>query len=848
MSPKRFDLDVRPQIPADLDRLRDLADNMLFAWNARIEAVFSRLDADLWEHCGHDPQVFLRRVSQKRLDEAAGDRTFVNHYRRAVTTFDSYLEARAMADQPLRPGTDLVAYFCMEYGLHESLRLYSGGLGVLAGDHCKAASDLGLPFVTVGLLFHEGYFDQRIDIAGRQEATYAACDFDDLPVKPLTDADGGEISVHVPLPGRDVELKVWHLAVGTVTLLLLDSDVPANSEADRRITYRLYGGGREMRLEQELCLGVGGVRALRAAGIAPTAWHINEGHSAFQLLERCRELVADGLDFASAWEATAAATTFTTHTPVAAGHDFFERGQIESYLEPFARELGIGMDELVALGHNGHRDEGVNMTSLALRGSRYHNGVSEIHGRVASEMESYVWPEVPAELNPITHVTNGVHMDTFLAPEWAALFDQRFGDAWRDQRTDRDLWSQVNDIPDQIFWGVRQALKARMLAAVAARARRRYESLGMTPAEIRARTRHLHPNAKDSLVVGFARRFTAYKRADLLFDDMERICALLANADRPLLLMYAGKAHPRDDNGQEILRRIHEHANSRRMDGRVVLLEGYDLALARSLVAGVDVWLNTPEYPLEASGTSGMKAGINGVLNLSVLDGWWAEGYTGDNGWAIHPYTRTENPQERREVEARELYDILEHAVLPRYFNRNEHGVPAQWVQHSKASMRELIPRFGAERMVRQYADTSYAPASRRGAELAADDHAGARELAQWKSRVNDSWPRVAIRLVEAGPATMNVGDEATVRVAVDLADLSVDDLRVECVLEPAQGRAGGSTVCVPLSAESTEGEEAIFGVDLKPEDSGPISYRVRVTPWHRLLTHPFETGQMRWL
>lgn len=850
MSSTRFSLEVHPILPPNLGRLRDLADNMLFAWDRRIRRLYTRLDPDLWEACGHDPQLFLRQVSQAKLDRAAEDGPYLERYRQAVAVFDAYVRSprEVPAQSSLEHGRDLVAYFCMEYGLHESLRLYSGGLGVLAGDHCKAASDLDLPFVAVGLLFHQGYFDQTLASDGTQEVSYSDSVFADLPAVPLLEENGEEATVVVRLPGRDVHLKIWQLWVGRVRLLLLDSDLPQNTAPDREISHQLYGGDSSMRLEQEICLGVGGVRALRRAGLAPTAWHINEGHSAFQILERCRELVAHGLGFDPAWEAVAGATVFTTHTPVAAGHDFFGREQIEPYLKVFARDLGVSLDVLLEKGRNSSRAEGVNMTSLALRGSRFHNGVSRIHGATASSMEAYVWPEISPEDNPLESVTNGIHLETFLAAEWAELFDDRFGYEWRAQKSNPAFWKSIDGISDEDFWGVRRTLKHRLLGRAREIATRRYSRIGYTAGETRSMNHYLSAKQGDVLTIGFARRFTAYKRAELLFQDLERLERLVRDPDRPVIFLFAGKAHPRDDNGQEIIRNIHRHTRSESLRGHILLLEGYDLTLARLLVAGVDVWLNTPEYPLEASGTSGMKAGMNGVLNLSVLDGWWPEGFTGDNGWAITPYLQARDETERTDVEARELMEILEDEVVPLYYERSEEGHPSGWIARAKRSMEEVLPRFNAERMVREYAERLYRPASAGAVHAEADNWSNARALTAWKHKVAKAWPAVELRLVDGAPGHVGVGDSVEVTVATRLGELDPDDVKLECVAERQAGNQFHRRSFAMESEERLDTGEVLYRLRLTPSDAGVLEYRIRAYPHCPLLSQRFEMGLMRWL
>lgn len=853
MTETTFTVEVQPRLPARLRRLEELANDLVYSWDRRVRALYARLDAELWREVGHNPKVFLRRVSQQALDEAAQDRGYLEEYSRALSGYDSYTQAHARAEVAayFDPQDDLVAYFCAEYGLHESLPIYSGGLGILAGDHCKAASDLGLPFVAVGLLYRQGYFTQLIDGRGQQLAQYRPHQIDDLPVTLALDADEVPIRVALELPGRTVGLHVWRAKVGHIDLYLLDSDLPENAEADRALTYQLYGGDREWRLQQEMVLGIGGMRALRALGLRPTVWHINEGHAAFQVLERCREWVARGDKFQTALERVAANTVFTTHTPVAAGHDIFEAALFDRYFTAFAAQLGISIEELRAYGHSPQNDGSFNMTSMALRGTRFHNGVSKIHGEVASGMERYIWPDIPPAENPITHVTNGVHASTFLAQEWSNLLDVRFAD-WRSSLTDIQYWECLKDVPDHRFWSLRQELKTLLLQVVRRRVVVQHRRAGVADAQLRRITRYLVDDNGDVLVLGFGRRFATYKRATLLFQDPDRLARLLGDPNRPVLIMFAGKAHPSDKPGQELIRQIHEFSMRPEFIGRILLLENYDLNLARRLVSGVDVWLNNPVYPLEASGTSGMKAAMNGVLNLSVLDGWWAEGYDGSNGWGIVPHGSDFDPAFRDHEEASDLYDLLERQVIPLYFERGGHSYSPDWVAMAKASMTTILPRFNAERQVLDYVEKLYRPArdQRRRIEAVADGVAG---LAAWKQRVRECWAGVAFEPLAGEADTTRVlhfGDALNLQVSLRLNGLQAQDVVVECLLGEDQ-EDGGFVVRERLEltpSTSQPGTAVGYGLALRPTRTGLQRYRIRAYPYHTLLAHRFELGCMKWL
>jgi starch phosphorylase len=852
MTGTRYTLEVNPVIPERLKRFQELANDLLYSWDREVRGLFFRLDRELWESCGHNPKVFLRRVSQKRLEEASQDRVFMEDFNRVLSSYDTYHQSQPTAalQQLLDPKEDLVAYFCAEFGFHESFQIYSGGLGILAGDYCKAASDLGFPFVAVGLLYRQGYFTQTIDAHGNQIAHYMPTHFPDLPIVPAVDANGQEVHVAVDLPGRRVMLKVWQAKAGHMILYLLDSDLTENAETDRRITYQLYGGDISTRIQQEMVLGIGGVRALHAVGHTPTVWHINEGHAAFLILERCREYVAQGLSFDAALEMTAANTVFTTHTPVPAGHDIFDHALMDQYFSDFAKQLGIGVAELLELGSSPTSQGGFNMTALALRGSRFRNGVSRIHGAVASRTAAYIWPQIPPEENPVGYVTNGVHVPTFLAREWVNLFDMRFGGGWRNELLNEPYWRHIDDIPDHSYWSLRQSLKSEMLTDVRRRAVFQHRRNATSESLIERYTQYLNPHDTDVLTIGFARRFATYKRAALVFSDPARLARLLNDPERPVLLIVAGKAHPHDLPAQHLIQVIHEFSRRAEFEGRVVLLEGYDLALARKLVTGVDVWLNTPEYPMEASGTSGEKAAINGVLNLSVLDGWWDEGYDGENGWAITPHGPQFDHAYRDREEGRELLDILEQQVVPLYYERNGYGYSEGWVKKSKASMKSIMPRFNAQRMVMDYVQNYYAPAKKQRLVMMSNNFSRAKDVAAWRRRIARGWPQVRLRREDSPPLQIASGSALPLRVAAHLDGLSAEDVLVECLVgtESESGELIVRDRHVFTPAGKNEAGETLFHLDFKPTLPGLQSYKIRLYPFHPGLSHRFESGYMIWL
>lgn len=846
MSESIFPLELQPRIPPELIRLQDLANDLVYSWDRLVLMLFYRLDRELWDIVGHNPKIFLRRVSQQRLDEAAEDLAYLEEYRKALSSYDAYVASRGRPEleELFDSDRDLIAYFCLEFGFHESFPIYSGGLGILAGDHCKAASDVGLPFVAIGLLYQMGYFTQTIDSHGQQQASYTRFYPHDLPIVPTRTENGGQLTLEIDFPGRKLKLRVWTAQVGHIKLYLLDTNLPENTEGDRAITYQLYGGDRETRLQQELVLGIGGVQALRALGLRPTVWHINEGHAAFQILERCRLRMEEGMDFSTALELVAAGTVFTTHTPVPAGHDVFNREMIEKYLSGMAAGLHMKPADLYALGVNG--GHGFNMTSLALRGSRFQNGVSAIHGRVASEMEAAIWPQIPHRENSIAHVTNGVHLHTFLAREWVSLFDLHFDD-WQTEIFNEEYWERLEDIPNYHYWSVHKALKQRLLESVRVSIVRRQQRNALSESTINRMVRHLHGNDNDMLVMGFARRFATYKRASLLFADPQRLARLLNDPERPAIIIFAGKAHPHDGPGQALIRQIHDFSLQPDFVGKILLLEGYDIAVARRLVSGVDVWLNTPEYPLEASGTSGQKAGMNGAVNLSVLDGWWEEGYNGHNGWAITPRDASFDHEARTREESNELLNILEYEVIPSYYRRDGGGYSPDWVKISKASMKSTIPRFNAQRMLMDYVYKLYRRARDQRSLLESDDAKLARELAAWKQQVRSCWPGVKVELMLQPPARLYQDEPVQFRVRADLNGLQACDVTLECLIgreDPAEdvGQVAQFEAC-GMDAQYTE-----FELELEPVLAGLQHYRLRLYPSHEALSHPFELGCMIWV
>lgn len=711
---------------------------------------------------------------------------------------------------PFDTGHELIAYLCAEYGLDESLPIYAGGLGVLAGDHIKTASDLGVPLIAVGLLYREGYFHQTLDAFGQQHANPDPLDPQARGIRRVIDARGRPLSVSVPLADHALHLNVWRHDVGRVPLFLLDADHPDNGAEDRGITARLYASGGDIRLLQEIVLGIGAVRAIRGLGLQPTVWHLNEGHAAFSTLERIRERVAGGLSFGAAVEQVAASTVFTTHTPVPAGHDLFRHSHLHHWLGDYFGSLESTERRLLALGTDGQGGHRFNMTALALRTSRFHNGVSRIHGGVAARAESYVWPLTPPELNPITYVTNAIHLPTFLAPEWQERLQREVED-WKRRPLSAADTDWIGTIPDPDYEQLRRTLKRRLLGVLRDRLVAQHQRNGMDP-QLIAQTVQRFDN-DSSLVLGFARRFATYKRATLLLSDPERLARMLGRDDRPTLLVFAGKAHPHDGGGQDLIRRLFEVSLQPQFIGRLIVIEGYDIAFARALVQGCDVWLNTPEYPLEASGTSGMKSAVNGGVNVSILDGWWAEGCDGRNGFGIEP-VHAHDPGERDHREATALLDVLEHEVQRRYFD-DHHA----WLDMSRHAMRTLIPQFGSARMFTDYLHRLYLPAARHGRLLGERNSRSAIEFRRWKRMLRSQRPGVRVELLSREP----------LEVRVQLNGLHPEDIAVEISFE--DGR-------VAAELREYDATSANYGVALSRG-----ARQVRVMPAHALMAHPYELG-----
>ncbi|MDD5369512.1 MAG: alpha-glucan family phosphorylase [Anaerolineaceae bacterium] len=707
-------------LPRRINRLSELTYNLWWIWNPDAQALFAQIDKALWERVYHNPVVFLRQVERARLNAVTFDRYFLEYYDRVFRNFDQYMQSQNTWFKHTYPviAKQYIAYFSFEFGLHESLPVYAGGLGILSGDHLKEASDLGLPLVAVGFLYTQGYFSQKISEDGWQETRNIFLKFDDLPLIPLTHQDGSSVSITIELPGRIVTARLWEAQVGRVPLILLDTNIDVNDPADRQLTARLYTSDMELRISQEILLGVGGVRALRELGYDPSVWHMNEGHSAFLTLERARELVKQGCTFLQARQSVSNSSVFTTHTPVPAGNDEFPLWLVDKYFATLWPELGLTRNEFIDLARSkpDWGGETFSMPVLALHLSDYRNAVSELHGQVSRRMWHFLWPERHVEDVPITHITNGVHTGTWLARRMRVLFDRYLGSDWLEHVDDPGIWTQIEHIPDGDLWLVRRHLKRKLIAYTRERARLQWLSGTVHPVQVVAAGVLLDPY---SLTIGFARRFATYKRADLILRNPERLLRILNQPNRPVQIIFSGKSHPADEPGKLLIQEVYRMVKNSNNGGRMVFLEDYDMNVSRYLVQGVDVWLNTPRRPNEASGTSGEKAALNGVLNFSVLDGWWREGYNGHNGWAIGDDVDISNPNQQDDADAESLYDTLENDIIPLYYtNRSADNLPGEWIARIKESIRTLAPQFSMRRMVKEYVNTLYVPAINSHAEV----------------------------------------------------------------------------------------------------------------------------------
>ncbi|WP_334109902.1 alpha-glucan family phosphorylase [Thermodesulfitimonas autotrophica] len=841
-------LAVMPPLPPALAKLAVLAKNFWWSWEPGADAVFRWLDEELWDNLHHNPVAFLLSLPPEKLAEAAQNPEYMEIYEECCARFEKYLNQPTWFDQTFPDQKErVIAYLSAEFGIHECLPIYSGGLGLLAGDHLKAASDLGLPLVAVGLLYKFGYFNQEINPEGWQEARYPLLNFYKMPITPVTDGEGRELEVQVELSGqnicRTVSLRIWEAAVGRVKLYLLDSDTPRNRVEDRQLTGRLYGGDQEMRLVQEILLGIGGVRALRAMGIKPVVWHINEGHAAFSVLERLRELVSEGLEIETAREVVRASTIFTTHTPVPAGHDIFQPELLSCYFERFCHQGNLNWNAFVAPAYDPDR-QGYNMTLLAHRHASYTNAVSRLHGETTRRMFFHLYPGIPEAEIPVTTVTNGVHIETWVAPEWVERFNRVAGDKWRTSYNNPEAWEKIAKLPAAEIWSVRKELKARMLEKCRARLLAQRQRYFASPSQQEEIETYLPP---DVLTVVFARRFATYKRAYLLLRDRERLARLVNDPEQPVQFIFAGKAHPADRSGQEIIKQIYDLSQEEPFRGKVTFVEEYDIELAQCLVQGADVWLNTPRRPLEASGTSGQKAVLNGTVHLSILDGWWPEAYNGKNGFAVGRGEVLPDDTTQDYYDSLSLYAVLEDVVIPAYYRRT-HGVPRDWIEIIREGWRSIPHYFNTGRMVKEYAARFYVPLMERYDQLVKDDYAAARRVRDFKEYLTQNWPAVAVLSVTAArPALPVAGQTIAVAATVRLGAIKPEDVVVEIMLGRSKDWQLTEMNGVRMELTEALGDATYRFSGTITLTQGALGYTVRVRPADSMFVHPFELPLIAW-
>ncbi len=842
---------VIPSLHEELAALHRIAYNLWWCWEPEAIALFKRIDLELWRETRHNPVEMLGILQQATLDGLRADEGFMSHMAQVDEKLREYLSSKTWYERTSKGKKGMrVAYFSMEFGLHESLPVYSGGLGVLAGDHLKSASDLGIPLVGVGLLYRQGYFRQYLNIEGWQQEFNPENDFYNLPLRLVRDNAGTPLTFELDLTGRSIKVHIWQVQVGRVPLYLLDTNLEENLPEDREITTRLYGGDQDMRIRQEILLGIGGIRALRLLGVEPNVCHMNEGHAAFLGLERIRLLMEERkLRFNEALEAVQAGTVFTTHTPVEAGIDHFPSDLLEKYLGRYYRSLGLTREEFLGIGRQNPKNphETFCMAVLALKLASHSNGVSQLHGEVSRKMWKNIWPELPEEHQPLTSITNGVHIRSWLSRDMAGLLIRYLGPRWLEDSTDAGLWRRVGRIPDSELWRTHKRGREQLVDFARRRLKEQLRQVGVTAKETAVADEVLDP---DILTIGFARRFATYKRGTLLLRDTDRLAKILNDQERPVQIIFAGKAHPADHHGKELIREIVQHSNQERFRHRIVFLEDYDMGVARHLVQGVDVWLNTPRRPMEASGTSGMKVAFNGGLNMSVLDGWWCEGYKGNNGWAIGKGEVYNDMEYQNEVEGRAIYDLLEKEIVPLFYDRDGDGIPRGWIACMKASMQTLCPVFSTDRMVQEYTEVSYIPSYDRWHKLDKNNSALAANLASWKENMRRDWHQVRIESIEADCSEeVTVGSHVPVRAMVSIGNINPSEIAIDVyfgVLDSRGSIVGGELVSLDSIKEVSPGLYRFSG-EIECRFCGRQGFMLRVMPNHPELGAVYEPGLLLW-
>ena len=845
---------VNPQLPKRIEKLSEISDNLWWSWNTEFLRLFQKIDKDLWEQSDKNPVKFLKHVSQDKLEKAAKDLSFLREYDKIAENFDNYMNSKNtwFSNKYPENKNDLIAYFSAEYGIDQTLPIYSGGLGILSGDHLKSASDLGIPLVAVGLLYKNGYFHQKINGYGQQETEYKNIDLYDLPINPVKDEKGEDLTIYVKFPKRRLYLKVWQIKVGRVNLYLLDSDIEKNNDEDRNVTLRLYGGDQEMRIRQEIVLGMAGVNLVtRVLNLKPTVYHMNEGHSAFLTLELIKNIIKEKqVSFEVAKDITSAKTIFTTHTPVPAGNDIFPLQLVEKYFKDFWPRLGLTREEFLKLGMKPgvELSNGFNMGILALKIAGKKNGVSKLHGAVSRELFGEVWPNIASNESPIGYVTNGIHTCSWLDPKLKELYNKYLIPYWQDNIHQEKIWKKIDNIPDEKLWNVHNERKQKMLKLVKENTTERLRRSGYSYDEINELTSKLNPNA---LTIGFARRFATYKRATLIFKDLERITQILNNADRPVQLIFAGKAHPLDKEGSDLIKYIHEISMMPQFKGKIFLLENYNIAMSRYLISGVDVWLNNPRRPMEASGTSGQKASVNGVINFSVLDGWWAEGYNQENGWTIGTNAEYSSYEAQDMADSQSMYRTLEEKIIPTFYDKDKNGLSKKWIRIMKNSIISTGGKYSTSRMLVDYTDKYYIPLCN----LTNKYYKNIENVVKynsWKKDLYTNWKDVKIKGVDnLDNITIDAGKNIDVACEIELPNIDIKNVTVEVyygrilengVIEDV------SVIPMNLQESDEENKRYYFTSKIEFNSGGNYGYTFRIMPKNEMILDPENLDLVKWV
>ena len=844
---------VNPQLPKSIEKLGEISENLWWSWNTEFLKIFKEIDIDLWEQCNKNPVKFLRLVDQEKLERASTDPEILRNYRVNVDNFESYMKSRTtwFSKQYPENKDDVIAYFSAEYGLDETLPIYAGGLGILSADHLKSASDLGIPIVAIGLLYKNGYFNQKINRNGEQVSEYYNVEMDNLPIKPLKDENGEDVIVNIKLQKDKLYIKVWKICVGRVNLYLLDTDIPENKEEYRGITLKLYGGNQEMRIRQEMVLGIGGVKVLQELGINPKVYHMNEGHSSFLVLEAIKQTIKQKqVSFDIAKDIVTAKTVFTTHTPVPAGNDIFPIELVEKYFDGYWKDLGITKEQFLELGMK-PRDESknsFNMGILALKIAGKKNGVSKLHESVSRELFSDVWPDIAPQESPITYVTNGVHTCSWLAPNLKELYNKYLEPYWQDRIYSDETWKKIDKIPDEELWEAHKQRKVKLLKLVRDNVTSRLKNNGVHYETIREIVSGLNP---DALTIGFARRFATYKRATLIFKDLERITQILNDTNRPVQIIFAGKAHPADKEGQDLIKYIHEILLMPQFKGKIFLLENYNINVARHLVSGVDVWLNNPRRPMEASGTSGEKASVNGIVNFSILDGWWAEGYNTKNGWSIGTNQEYYSYEEQDLADSESIYRTLEDKIIPAYYNKNEKSISETWIRLMKNSIMSTGGKYSTARMLVDYTEKLYMPLLNLTNKYFSSLE-NVTEYNRIKQELYANWNDIKITQENnADNITVDAGNKIKVSCKVELPNIDKDYIQTECyygkILE--NGIVEDINIMpMDLVEENNETKTYTYETKIEMKTGGNYGYTFRVMPKHPMLLDPENLNLVKWI